>query len=224
MRKKFCPRCGKETEEFIDHVCRDCFLKKFSILKKIPDKIAIKHCGSCEKFYVEDQSAYTSEKVLELFLGKFLKFKEIIDASYRVHVGKLHLTLKIHSDGADKTEGKEIALVEKKIICESCGMKFSGYFNSIIQLRCPEEKLGKIIEEIHQMVKSLNKSDRLSFISNEEETVNGFDFYIGSKAAANKTANELKKRYRAKIKISRKLSGSKGGKSIYRDTLLVSIE
>ena len=224
MRKKFCPKCGIETEEFISSVCRDCFLKKFSIIEKLPDKIAIKNCSSCGKFYIDNQSAFTTEKTLELFLGKLLKFKEVIDASYRIHAGKLHLTVEIHSGGADKTEVKEIVLVEKKIICKSCGMKFSGYFNSIIQLRCPEEKSDRIKEEIHRMIEILNKSDKLSFISNDEEVVNGLDFYIGSKASANKIANELKKRYRAKIKISRKLSGSKGGKSIYRDTLLVSIE
>ena len=150
MRKKFCPKCGIETEEFISSVCRDCFLKKFSILKELPDKIAIKNCSSCGKFYIDNQSAFTTEKTLELFLGKLLKFKEVIDASYRIHAGKLHLTVEIHSGGADKTEVKEIVLVEKKIICKSCGMKFSGYFNSIIQLRCPEEKSDRIKEEIQK--------------------------------------------------------------------------
>lgn len=223
MKRKFCPKCGKETEDLYEGLCKDCSISKFSISTQLPDKILIKECKICGKFFTGKSTATSADNAVELFLEGILKQKEIDSVTYRVSGGKVFLTLRLKKDNFDKTEEKELNLMVKKIICQICSMMESGYFQTIIQVRAPENILPEIKEEIYEQISHLNKFDRLAFISKYQEAKNGFDVFIGSKSSANRIANALKAKYRAKIKITKKLSGSIKGKKVYQDTILVSV-
>ena len=224
MRKKFCPKCGKETEEFHNGLCDKCYLPKLSVVKELPEEINVKECRSCGKFFVNNISSDSIESSIESFLEDLLRQREIISASYRVSGSRIFLTLKLKKDGFEKTEERVINLIIKKIVCQSCAMKESGYFQAIIQVRAPAPLLSEIRNEIENQINYLNQYDKLAFISNFQETKNGFDISIGSKNSANQIAKILATKYRAKIKISRKLSGSIKGKKVYRDTILARVE
>ncbi|MEM5772711.1 MAG: NMD3-related protein, partial [Candidatus Aenigmatarchaeota archaeon] len=77
--------------------------------------------------------------------------------------------------------------------------------------------------EIENQINYLSQYDKLSFISKFEETKNGFDVFVGSKNSANQIARILKAKYKAKLKITKKLAGRIKGKKVYRDTILISI-
>jgi len=223
MRKKFCPKCGRETEEFYNGLCLDCYLPKFSIISKLPEKLIIKECRLCGKFFINGSSD-SIENLIESFLGNLLQQKEILSVSYRITKDKVFLTLKLKFSGLEKTEEKTINLNFKKIICQTCSMKESGYFQATLQVRAPENLLPKILDEIESQINYLNQFDKLAFISSSQKVKNGFDILIGSKNSAKRIAKTLQLKYRANIKISRKLSGSIKGKKAYRDTILVKVE
>jgi|YelNatPaOPRAMG01_1025707.scaffolds.fasta_scaffold04552_13 nonsense-mediated mRNA decay protein 3 len=222
MREKFCPKCGKKTEKFYEGLCEDCYLSKFSLSKKLPDKIIIKQCKFCGKFFLGNHSG-SIEDLIEIFLQDFLKEGELTSISYRIAENKVFLTLNLKINDLKKTEEKEVDLIIKKIICQACAMKESGYFQAIIQVRAPENLLSEIKKEIDDQINYLNQYDNLAFISNFQEVKNGFDVFIGSKASAQQIARTLKLKYKAKIKITRKIAGKLKGKKIYRDTILISI-
>lgn len=223
MGRKFCPKCGKPTEEFYNGLCESCSLSKFSVTKDLPENLVVKECKSCGKFFI-DKPSDSIESSIELFLEDLLKEKEILAASYRIVKGKVYLTLRLKKGETEKTEEKSLNLILKKIICQTCSMKESGYFQSTLQVRAPENLLPAIKDDIEKQINHLNKYDKLAFISKFQEIKNGFDLLIGSKNSAKEIANSLKIKYGAKSKITRKLSGSISGKKVYRDTIIVRVE
>jgi nonsense-mediated mRNA decay protein 3 len=223
MRKRFCPKCGKEAEELYDNLCGNCFISKFSVAEKLPDRLVVKQCKICGKFFT-DRHFNSLEAAVESFLESVLEQKEIFSASYRIDGNKVILTLKLRKNNLEKTEQKTINLLAKKIICQACSMKQSGYFQATLQVRAPENLLQNIRNEIESQINHLNQYDKLAFVSDFQKTKNGFDFFIGSKNAAEQIAGALKLKYKANIKITRKLSGSIKGKKIYRETIFVRVD
>lgn len=223
MSKKFCPKCGKETEKFYGKVCKDCFFSNLSAIKKIPDRLIIKTCKSCGKFFINDILVNSVEEALDSVLSETLKQKEVKTAAYEIHGNTVKVNVGIKVDDAEKSEEKALNLIVRTILCKPCSMKASGYFQSMLQVRAPEKLLNVLQTEIENQIDFFNNFDRLSFISSIEPTKNGFDVYIGSKSAARRISKNLKNKYNANIKISRKLSGSISGKKVYRDTILIAI-
>jgi len=223
MHKKFCPKCGRTVEKLYSGLCADDFLKKISFEKLVPQKIVVKQCKICGRFYVDKYSAATLEGAVDLLLQKVLKEKIIHSASYRIEGNKIHITLTIAYEDIQKEEEFTRELVVKHIVCESCNMKNSGYFNSILQIRVPEKILQIIIDDILNQIDLMHNYNEMAFIGKFEKKKEGIDFYIGSKDVANQVAKTLKIKYGAEIKKSSKQSGYLSGKKIYRDTILVRI-
>jgi nonsense-mediated mRNA decay protein 3 len=223
MHKKFCPKCGKTVEKLYNNLCADDFLRTLSLEKAFPKKIVLKQCKQCGKIYVNKKSAASVEGALDLFLQEVLKADTIYSASYRIEGQRVHITLKLRYEDLEKEESFVRELVVKNIVCESCSMKNSGYFNSILQLRVPENILQIIIDDILNQIDLMRNYNQMAFIGKVEKKKEGVDFYIGSKDVAEQIAKDLKIKYGAEIKKSSKQSGYLNGKKIYRDTILVRI-
>lgn len=224
MRKKFCPKCGKITERLYDNVCRNCFLEKISAIEKLPDKISVKICKSCGKFFVDEKAADSLYKALDVALKNILKQPEIASASYRISGNKLHVNIVLKIQDVQKSEEKIMILHTKNTICNLCSMRSGAYYQAIIQLRSSSGRADKILKEIENNISAMNKKDHFAFISKIDEKSNGYDLYIGSKNAASQIAKMMKNKYKAKIKISSKLSGVIKGKKAYKNTILISVE
>jgi len=223
MIKKFCPKCGREIDKLYDSLCEKCFLSKLSITDDIPNDIKVKQCKLCGKFFIKT-GATSVEGVIETFLEDLLKKKHVQSASYRIKNNTLFLSLRTKIEDLEKVEEKIINLIFKSIICSTCVMKKSGYFQAIIQIRTPESLAAVILDEIETQIDNFSRYDETAFISGKEKIKQGFDIYLGSKRVAMLLAKILKTKYGAEIKISRKLGGSIKGKKVYRDTILVSVK
>ncbi|MGC8812257.1 MAG: NMD3-related protein [Candidatus Aenigmatarchaeota archaeon] len=223
MSRRFCPKCGKETEKFYDDLCKNCFLEKISFLDKIPEKIIIKKCKSCGKFFYDEKGFDSLENAVGDMLAKILEENEIQSINYRIYDNKVSLTLKFRIEDLEKIEEKVCPLILKIIVCNSCSLKFLGYHQAILLVRAPEKILEKISQDIENFVDFFRSYDDLSFISKVEKQKKGLDFYLGSKKIAHQITKNLKRKYKAKVKVSKKLAGSLKGKKVYRDTLLISV-
>ena len=210
-------------ENFYGNLCKDCFLLKVSFAKKLPDKIIVRRCKSCEKIFVGKKTANTVENAIDIILADLLKQPEVHSATYRVANSKVHINLTLKVNDLKKTEEKISNLIVKNIFCQYCHMKSTGYYQSILQVRAPSNLINAIMDEIGNQIEFLNQYDNLAFISKIDRNPKGIDIYIGSKRAAVQISKYLKNKFKASIKVSRKLSGYISGKKVYRDTLLVSI-
>jgi len=220
---KFCPKCGRKVEKLHSGLCADDFLKTISFAKRVPEKIIVKQCKVCGRFYVDKYSAATLEGAVDLLLQKILKEKTIHSATYRIEGKIIHITLSVVYEDLEKKEEFERELIVKNIVCGSCNMKNSGYFNSILQIRVPENILQIIIDDLLSQIDLMHNYNEMAFVGKVEKKKEGIDFYIGSKDVADQIAKNLKIKYGAEIKKTSKQSGYLSGKKIYRDTILVRI-
>ncbi|MCS7105924.1 MAG: 60S ribosomal export protein NMD3 [Candidatus Aenigmarchaeota archaeon] len=223
MKGKFCPKCGEETEKFYENLCKDCFLEKISFLDKIPEEIVIRKCKSCEKFFYDEKSFKNLEEAVGEMLARILEENKIQSINYRIFENKVNITLTFRVEDLEKTEEKKSSLILKSITCNSCSLKNLGYYQAVLQVRAPENLLEKISQDVENFVEFFRNYDALSFISKFEKQKKGFDVFIGSKKVAHQIAQNLKRKYKPKIKISRKFAGRIKGKKVYRDTILISL-
>ena len=219
--RKFCPKCGKITDNLYENICRDCFLEKLSVMDKLPNEIKLRICKSCGRIVVDKNRFNTIEKAVDKILADFLNKKEIKSASYRINNNKIYVSIKLKIDNVEKSEEKSMNMISRYITCEICSISGSSYYNSTIQLRTKNP--DKFLSVIQKKMIELNKNDPFAFISKLDRNKAGYDFYVGSKSSANNIASFFREKYKAKIKISRKLSGNIHGKTKYKDTILIEV-
>lgn len=219
--KKFCPKCGKQTEKFYENLCKECFLGSVSFLPLIPDKVVLRKCKFCERFLSNDKPLSLNEWI-EKFLLKNLKSQNIENITYRIAENKLHLTINSKFYDLNKTEEKACELATKFVTCKFCWMKQSGYHQAIIQIRGEKKCFDEFIRKLESKLNELKEADELAFISKIER--NDFiDAYVGSSSSALKAVNWLRKSFKIRTKITKKLIGIKSGKRVYRTTILVQL-
>jgi nonsense-mediated mRNA decay protein 3 len=143
-------------------------------------------------------------------------FKNLYEVSCLVEVkGKLH--------GMDYKETKEAEVRITLDLCKDCSRRKGGYYEAILQIR--GEVPGEIQNKVRNMLDSLTKKDRRSFITDVKALKEGVDFYIGSIRAARKVARNLKQEYGGRIRESPKLMGmDKHGKKVYRVTIALRLQ
>ncbi len=227
MKKKFCPKCGREADKIFDGMCVDCLFEKKRTIK-IPSKIIVKKCKRCGKYFLGKIKSERIEDIVDPEIKKILNSAKLAESgikymNYRVADGKVHLSLKFDFNGIQKSEEHEIEIEEKMKTCQYCAMSGTRYYNAILQIRAPEEIIDEALKEVIKRVAEM-KSDNLAFISDIKKQRSGVDVYIGSKAAARKAARALKSRFNARLKVTREMGGKKMGKQVYRDTILILIE
>ncbi|MDI6806364.1 MAG: NMD3-related protein [Candidatus Aenigmarchaeota archaeon] len=219
--KRFCPKCGRVTEKFYENLCEECFLSKITYVNLIPEKIILRKCKVCERFFINDKPQSMNEIVKNFLLKKF-KPTNVESITHRISDKKLYLNLNIKVYDLRKSERKVCGLIVKLITCKFCWMRQTGYYQAIIQVRVSRDIFDEILEKIENKLKSLSTRDELAFIS--QVVRNKFlDVYLGSTSAALKISKELRSLYKARVKITKKLIGTRKGKRVYRTTVLVSI-
>jgi NMD protein affecting ribosome stability and mRNA decay len=112
-----CPRCGKDVDRFYNNLCLDCYIERLEI-----QKIRIRKCRGCGKYFVSNKSFENREEAIELYIRKFLSKK----------LGKI----------AKLLPGNKIEIVELEFTCSYCKRLMSRKIEAILQLR------GENVEEI----------------------------------------------------------------------------
>ena len=226
--KKFCPKCGKDTEKFIDSICHECYMKNRRLLKiEEPLRIEICDCGK-----VREKNRWITRDSLKSAIDRYLKENIKADTGAKTdirydlsqirHLSKkinIPITINIRKDSF-KTQEKtrlQISLVP----CPDCLRLKSGYFEATIQVRGKINKNKEIKDYIERRIEELAKKTELSFITSCESVHNGYDLKIGSKKAAKKIAREIKDKYDMNLKESYSIYGLKDGKDVYRTTIAI---
>lgn len=223
MLKKFCPKCGKTVKKLHDGLCKQCFLEKFSVVEKLPKKIIVIQCKHCNKYVVGKNITEDFDETLEREFKEILKLDYVDKLDYIAVEDKINLKIFLKIDKLRKVENAQLPFKIKKITCQYCNMRLSGYHNAILQVSCPTELKKEILELTENQINLLAKKDNLAFITEKVDTPRGFALKIGSKSAAKKIAKFMKKKYEAEIKFSRKLVGRKFGKNVYRLTISIRL-
>ena len=229
---KFCPKCGKQTEEFFDSLCEDCFREGVTLLKPRHLEVSLTVCTHCGGYF-KGKEQTSIEAVVEESVKKEIRKKYgygcgVLIAGLKTEIGeeegrpRVFLTAKAEVKGLEIEESEEVAVVLKRETCERCSRIAGGYYAGIVQIRAEEriptnEELA-LAEDIAYL--SLDEED---FVSKVQMLKEGLDIYVSSMECGRRISRGVVKKLGGGFSESRKLYGRKDGREIYRVSFSVRL-
>lgn len=195
---------------FAEHLCRDCFFKRHSLVEEVRDSV-VEKCTSCNRFRVggkwisdlfsDDFKNYVYKRI------KFGQDFEILSFIVNdIYEDKNMLKVKLDATARYKNKESEqffeLSIKENKAMCPDCTRIKSNYYTGILQLRGSKDNVfyadaavrDGLSNEINKIVKVSNK-----------QGLKGFDYYIIHKNRLRAAVTMLRKRFSADVKRSEKL-------------------
>ncbi|MGB7532430.1 MAG: NMD3-related protein [Halobacteriota archaeon] len=238
---KFCPKCGKKTDELFDSLCRACFTKEIKLIdaEKLAIPIRVNMCEICGSYFkgkgagkertsIEEVVTDAIRKEIREQYGHEQECKvrveglvgnELKDAENQVIVS---LRVKAEIKGVEIEERGEIEVSLKRGACERCGRITGGYYAGIVQIRAddriPADEELTMAEEI--AYSGLGDAD---FIPKETKLKEGLDIYVSSMECGRRVSRQIVKKLGGGFSESRKLYGRKDGRNVYRVSFSVRL-
>ena len=219
-----CAICGAETDY---EICPKCYLERYTIYEFNP-YIEIKVCPKCGRAYSGkwiDKETALMDTILKNFTHdlefKILRFE-------LEELGENNGLIRVEGvfRGEKLTYELPFELRQKFEVCERCSRLYGGYFESIIQLRAENRAIEEYeVERARSLIdESIEKADYpTAFISKIVERKEGIDYYIGDRNLAKKIARRIEEELGGKLTESKKISGRKDGRDIYRTTYSIRL-
>jgi len=237
-----CSICGRQSSSdnpVFNNICFECLLSKEPNLIFIPSKIDVKICSLCNAVFIQNnwtQPLPSINSAIEVFLNYIINNKikvknplklinvdvtSIDHSTSEVHV-KLKLTL---SYGFSQVViYRDVVLILKRSLCNSCFRKRAKVYEAIIQIRSSKPKnLETLRTKMNNLFKHLPRSV-VDDIVEVKDVRDGIDLYVTSKEAARYIASKFSHYYLAKVIETHKVIGrDRRGKRKSRITLSVRI-
>jgi nonsense-mediated mRNA decay protein 3 len=204
-----CPKCGKgsDTTEFFEAFCVDCY--PFQV--KIPKGIRLEKCKACSRIRLKGEwQGYDRKRIEEHVASKARG--DFVSAEFDLESSVCSFVF--GSRGKETVMKENVDFEIHDTTCPDCSRASGGYFEAIIQLRGEKEKVERKAQKLG------TELGRRTFISKWEEMHGGQDLYVGSTRIVFET---LQKVGLKPSKISKKLTGRREGKKMYRTTFAVRI-
>lgn len=227
---EFCPKCGTEKGPFVKGFCTKCFLEDNKLID-IEKRLSIAKCKRCGKILVSGRWVKDDANNLTRFVLSKIKWHSMAKKSLDLEIEREETGAKLYLKVSGEIEGNPVSATYESLVeyrfqyCDACLKLSSSYHEAIIQIRLQDEsKERRVLFLVKEILASKLKEDALAEIVKTIRRKNGYDLLIGSKKAAKLVVAELKKKYRAKIKVSPSLIGiTKDGRSKIRYVYSVRI-
>lgn len=223
---KFCPKCGRQTDELFDSLCELCFKREIKLIESTETSISI--CRTCGCYFKGNErtsiEAFVEDRIRKDIGKKYgceskVEIKEIKSVDKRAHV---LVIAKAELRGLQLTENGEFEVVLKPESCERCNRISGGYYTGIVQVRAdgriPTDDELAIAEEI--AYSSVIEPD---FISKELLLKEGLDIYVSSMECGHRITKAIVRQFGGSYSKSQKLYGRKDGKNVYRTSFSVRL-
>lgn len=210
---KRCPICNKSSADvpFCGEFCRSCTEEK--LLKQLPSEIEITLCKRCERVrskgrFVDPSVDNIQEAISQQFKGYKVKFRGGDETTAKLEITDYRPEYSL-------TVTKQVTVITKHSICDSCNKRAGSYYEAVFQLRGPDpERMERFIERLTRYFEVRNE-----FIAQVKEADNGLDVYVSNK----KAAAEYIRSHKLTAVTSYTLYGLKNGKKIYRHTYAIRL-
>lgn len=232
LRQLICPKCGRTSDEVAFHgfICIDDFLAEKKM--KIPSKILLQICKYGDKMNARNnpKTWVTSWREIMEQISNSIKVSSAEVRCVDVDLEKKIAVIDIIFDDDEKNKiTKEIPLDVRYTLCDIHTRSVRGYYESIIQIRPPENWKPESDEEEKTMDQKINrKTDKIisalqavqpDIYVRREALKKGIDLYTSSTSSTFKALSLLGE----KIIKSRKLWTMKEGKQLYRTTFIIRV-
>lgn len=222
---KFCPMCGKETENLYGgekKLCAECYPEKNDLLD-IPPKVEITVCGVCGR--MRKSGEWIEEYSIQEQLGaKFAEFaEEDVEMELQFWEEEEQMNVRVHAfrDGIKAEYDTEVDFKEDQ--CRECSKFHGGFYKVKIQLR-GDEDLEPVSNQIADRAAEATNETRKDFLSNIDQHDHGYDFYLSTERITKKILSMLRENYDPEIKRSYELIGEENGEEVYRNVVSVRMD
>ena len=229
---KFCPRCGKTTDELFDSVCKECFTAGIKLIGSERLNLTLSVCKNCGGYFKGKERTSIKDAVVDSVskeirrrygYGCTVEEKELEEEiTAKENKASAVLCVRTEIKGVDIEETGKIEVNFKSGICERCNRIASGYYAGIVQIRAddrlPTDDEIAMAEKI--VYSALGESD---FITKEIAMKEGLDLYVSSMECGRRISRGVVERLGGSFSESSKLYGRKDGRDIYRVTFSVRL-
>jgi len=221
---KFCPRCGKETEELHGDkkkLCPDCYTDENNLLY-IPSVVELTVCPVCgrmenggehlERYSLEEQLGERFAEFNEEEVEMRLQYWEEDDGTtvVRVHASKGRM---------QDTYDTELRVHEQQ--CGPCSRFSSGFYKVKIQIR--GNRVDSLVETAADTAADSTNKDRNDFLSNIEYNDHGADLYLSTESIAKDVLDTVRSQRDPEVRRSYELAGEQDGQRVYRNVISVQV-
>lgn len=221
---KFCPRCGKKTDELFDSLCKACFINRTRLIE--PDlRVSVSVCKNCggyfkgkERTSIEEAVADSVKKGIRKKYGYGVRvetkeFRKELKANE--NRASVFLVAKAEIKGVEIEERGEVEVILKQETCKRCSRIAGGYYEGIVQIRAenriPADEELAMAEKI-----AYSELGEVDFISKGRILKEGLDIYVSGMECGRRISRQIVKRLGGSFSESRKLYGRKDGRNVYR--------
>lgn len=232
LTQGFCPKCGVPSEN--GELCGKCRVKD-AVWVTIADRaecIVCPTCSSIKTAGVWSDVAVDKEELGQNLVNSVIVFHKdveeiqteisIIDTSSNRSLATVHVMGNLYGIALEET--KKVKLVWAREQCDRCCRIAGSYYEGVIQVRASGRKptqfelfrAGEIAYQIEDQLQTAG--DRLSFVSDIDETKDGIDIVFSSQTIGASISHDICGALGGSFTTHPKLVGQKGGINIYRVT------
>ena len=236
IQTNICPRCGRPTGEGL---CPECRAADARLLACEPRVTAV-YCPVCD-------SQKRGKTWSDLRMPREDLIAELAVSATSIHTDAKSVRVAVRSaeTGPNRTtctveveatlyavpvrETCTVEILWQKEACDRCSRISGGYYEGIVQVRATDRKINAYEREVaasiaEQAEESLQQAgDRLSFISELEDSKDGVDITVGSQHLGQEIARMVTGALGGRYTTHPKLVGEKDGKALYRVTYSIRL-
>ncbi|MDD4138266.1 MAG: 60S ribosomal export protein NMD3 [Methanoregula sp.] len=237
IRDNFCPKCGKPSDT--DGLCQQCRIGStpwFTCDNRVKN-IQCPRCGATKRVNTWTDNIRSREELGPELAKTAVHFhpdvkKPEIDVTIQdITINRSRATLVIHGIlYKTPVEGTcTVEIIWQKEQCDRCNRISGSYYEGIVQVRA-EGRIPSTFEiqmslSIAQQIEDTIQAggERLSFISDMNETRDGLDIIIGSQRIGLLISQGIVAQLGGRYTSHPKLVGEKNGRQLFRITYLVRL-
>jgi nonsense-mediated mRNA decay protein 3 len=230
--RKFCPQCGKETEEFFESVCEECFRRGITLLGPETSTVSLSVCARCGEYF-KGQEPLSIEEVALDAVRKAIRKKYghrsaisisgvTTELSADERSARVHLVVRAKVQGVVSEEAGVVLVKLNRMTCDRCSRIAGGYYAGIVQVRAAGRwPTDEELEEARVIaISALGEGD---FITKDVPLKEGLDLFVSSIEFGRRISQRIVKQLGGHFTESWKLFGRKGGRNIYRVAFAVRL-
>ncbi|MFA6089099.1 MAG: NMD3-related protein [Candidatus Woesearchaeota archaeon] len=233
---KFCPKCGKDTDELIHDLCPDCYFKSNDILDGFkPTNIQV--CKVCKKIKIANWANRRDDNVVEKAVADNIKPKrgviiKNVEVKYKFGTdetikrenvkAKVKVTAEIDKHRVTFEYDMPISLSRTR--CPLCEKINVGYFEGILQLRPITHT--SFDDAVYFIRKDMDEQKKYGIaITEEVDQKEGLDFYFSKKIYLQTIAKKVVKKFGGEIDVNSRLItfNHQTSKDVTRLTVLIRL-
>lgn len=223
----FCPRCGRETSGIGSRgLCPDCYLEENDLLD-VPatlEATLCKHCGAVKAGPEWEDAADDRERIYHV-LNHHLDGEDVVAVSFTededTDAYAVNILVENDVDGVVLQDEITTRIELDVDQCAICAKFHGGYYRYQLQIRgdVPED----VLEPLMDRAAAITDKNREHFLSDVQETDDGYDLFISTRHMAEELVQVLEDRYTVEKQRSKELIGEEEGERVYRTVISARI-